>query len=73
MQEKNLNWGGESSGHIICSNYLNTGDGLFSALSILECIVNTSRGISTLAKQIKLWPSKATALIVNKKNPISSF
>lgn len=73
MQEKNLNWGGESSGHIICSNYLNTGDGLFSALSILECIVNTSRGISTLAKQIKLWPSKATALIVKEKNPISSF
>jgi phosphoglucosamine mutase len=29
MQEKNLNWGGESSGHIICSNYLNTGDGFF--------------------------------------------
>ena len=73
MQEKNLNWGGESSGHIIYSNYLNTGDGLFSALSILECVVNTRREISTLAKQIKLWPSKATALNVNRKNPISSF
>ena len=73
MQEKNLNWGGESSGHIICSKYLNTGDGLFSALSILECIVNTRREITTLAKQINLWPSKATALRANKKDPISSF
>ena len=73
MQEKNFNWGGESSGHIICSNYLNTGDGLFSALSVLECIMSTRREITTLAKQINLWPSRATALSVNKKKPISSF
>ena len=73
MQEKNFNWGGESSGHIICSNYLNTGDGLFSALSVLECIISTRCEITTLAKQINLWPSRATALSVNKKKPISSF
>ena len=73
MQDKNLNWGGESSGHIICSNYLNTGDGLFSALSILECIVNTRREITTLANKTILGPSKQPALRLKKKDPIPSF
>jgi len=73
MQEKNINWGGESSGHIICSNYLNTGDGLFSALSVMQCMVDLQSDISVLAKQIKLWPSMSVGLKTHSKKPVSSF
>ena len=73
MQEKNINWGGESSGHIICSNYLNTGDGLFSALSVIKCMVDFQCDISVLAKQIKLWPSMTAGLKTHSKKPVSSF
>ena len=73
MQEKNINWGGESSGHIICSNYLNTGDGLFSALSVMKCMVDFQCDISVLAKQVKLWPSISVGLKTHSKKPVSSF
>jgi phosphoglucosamine mutase len=73
MQEKNINWGGESSGHIICANYLNTGDGLFSALSVMKCMVDFQSDISALAKQIKLWPSMTAGLKTHSKKPVSSF
>ena len=73
MQEKGINWGGESSGHIICSNYLNTGDGLFSALSLLKCMTESNCEISTLANKISLWPSNSVALKADSKKNISSF
>jgi phosphoglucosamine mutase len=73
MQEKNINWGGESSGHIICSNYLNTGDGLFSALSVMQCMEDLQSDISVLAKQVKLWPSMSVGLKTHSKKPVSTF
>ena len=73
MQEKKYNWGGESSGHIICSDYLNTGDGLFSALSVLKCITDFQSDISTLADQVKLWPSRSAGLKTHSKKPVSRF
>ena len=73
MQEKGIKWGGESSGHIIHSDYLNTGDGLFSALSILKCMKDTQSEITTLANEVKLWPSISKAIQTQSKKPVSSF
>jgi len=39
LEEKKLILGGETSGHIIIKNYLNTGDGVFVALKVLESII----------------------------------
>ena len=39
LQENNLLLGGESCGHIIMKDYLNSGDGIFVALRILETII----------------------------------
>ena len=64
---KRYQLGGESSGHIICSNYLNTGDGLFSALSLLKCMTESNCEISTLANKISLWPSNSVALKADSK------
>lgn len=41
LQENNLLLGGEPSGHIIACDYLNTGDGIFIALRLLETIILT--------------------------------
>ena len=38
LKENNLLLGGEQSGHIILSDYLPTGDGIFTALRIMETI-----------------------------------
>jgi len=73
MVEEGCNWGGESSGHIICTDYLPTGDGLFAALSVLSAMRSQSRLLEDLAKQIDLWPSMSGAFMVNQKKPIKEL
>lgn len=73
MKETNCNWGGESSGHIICSDYLNTGDGLFSGLSVLKCLKESGKDLTALSDEIKLWPSRSSGIMVTSKIPIEEF
>ena len=74
MKKLGCNWGGESSGHIICTDYLNTGDGLFAALSVLKCFINSKfENFSKLCEQVKLWPSKSGAFEVKQKTPIENL
>jgi len=46
MQDKNINFGGEQSGHIIFSDYAKTGDGISSALQALAYLVETNQKAS---------------------------
>lgn len=39
LEKENLLLGGEQSGHIIMRDYLNTGDGIFVALRVLEVLI----------------------------------
>ena len=70
MNDNHCNWGGESSGHIICTDYLPTGDGLFAALSVLQTIQDQKVSICSLAEEIELWPSVAGSFNVSQKPPI---
>ena len=38
LKKEKLLLGGESSGHIICNDYLSTGDGVFAALRVAETL-----------------------------------
>ena len=70
MKSIGCNWGGESSGHIIHEEYLPTGDGLFSALSIVSAMINSKKGLRCLADEIALWPSICESFNVQSKPPI---
>lgn len=50
--------GGESSGHIICLDRTTTGDGLISALQVLEAMVNSGRSLSELVNDMELYPQR---------------
>lgn len=51
LEQENLLLGGEASGHIIIKNYLNTGDGIFVALKVLESlIINGNLDMKTFIK-----------------------
>jgi phosphoglucosamine mutase len=41
LEEHDQLLGGESSGHIIMRDYMNTGDGIFTALRVMESIINS--------------------------------
>ena len=70
MREKGCNLGGESSGHVVASDYLPTGDGLFTALLVAHAMVRNSKSLQELARSITLWPSKVSAVTVKEKIPL---
>lgn len=48
--------GGEQSGHIIFLNHTTTGDGMLSALQLLNVIKETGKPLSELASEMKVFP-----------------
>ncbi|MEM7611911.1 MAG: phosphoglucosamine mutase [Pseudomonadota bacterium] len=50
--------GGESSGHIICLDRATTGDGMVSALQLLEIIQATRKTLAQLASDMPLYPQE---------------
>ncbi|TDR22649.1 phosphoglucosamine mutase [Marinicella litoralis] len=48
--------GGESSGHILNLNLAGTGDGIISALMVLEVIMETGKSLKELAAEMQLYP-----------------
>ncbi len=73
MLEAGANWGGESSGHIIATDYLPTGDGLIAALLIALAMTETNATIRELANEISLWPSLNESFLVREKIPINEI
>lgn len=56
MKEIGANLGGEQSGHIIFLDENTTGDGLLSALHLLEVLVETGKPLSELASIMEVLP-----------------
>lgn len=48
--------GGEQSGHIIFARYANTGDGLLTAIKVMEVVTETKQPLSVLAEEITAYP-----------------
>ena len=73
MRELGANIGGESSGHIIFSDFATTGDGLLAAVKIIELMRTTGKALSELRKEITLFPQSTTNLRVAKKRPLADL
>ncbi len=58
MIEKDWNWGGESSGHIICRDKHTTGDGIVSALQVLAALVTHGATLDEYTAEVKLYPQR---------------
>ena len=65
MKEIGANLGGEQSGHIIFLDENTTGDGLLSALHLLQVLVETGKPLSELAAVMEVLPQA----LVNAKVP----
>ena len=48
--------GGETSGHILCLDRTTTGDGLVSAMQVLEVMQHTGRSLAELAAPMRKFP-----------------
>lgn len=65
--------GGEQSGHVIFSEYATTGDGLLTALRVLEIMRDSSKPLDTLIEEIKTFPQKLVNIRVKHKRPLTEL
>ncbi len=60
--------GGEQSGHIIFSKYATTGDGLITAIKIMQVMLDTKLPLSKLASPVTIYPQVLKNVIVDDKD-----
>ena len=60
--------GGEQSGHIIFGRLANTGDGVLTAIKVMEAITETKQPLSTLASGMTMYPQKLKNVVVTDKD-----
>lgn len=56
MSQNGYRLGGEQSGHIIFTKYATTGDGLITALKMMEVMVAKKKTLSQLAEPLAIFP-----------------
>jgi len=59
--------GGEASGHLLCLDKTSTGDGIISALQVLEVMVSTGKGLAELAADVQKLPQVMINVPVNRE------
>ncbi len=65
--------GGEQSGHVIFSEFATTGDGLLTALRVLEIVRASGKTLDELSDEIKTFPQKLVNVRVKNKRPLAEL
>jgi phosphoglucosamine mutase len=76
MQKRNAALGGEQSGHILFPHLATTGDGLLTALVVLDLIARTGQSggsIDALTADLKVFPQVIVNVKVREKKPLDSM
>jgi phosphoglucosamine mutase len=58
MRERGASLGGEQSGHVILSEYVTTGDGIVTALALLDAMSRSGKPLSELAQVMEVYPQR---------------
>ncbi|HKF50483.1 MAG TPA: phosphoglucosamine mutase [Terracidiphilus sp.] len=70
MQQHNAALGGEQSGHILFPHLATTGDGILTALVVLDLIARTGKGVDSLTSDLKVFPQVIVNVRVREKKPL---
>ena len=70
MREHGYNIGGESSGHIILSDYATTGDGLVAALQVLAVVKKQDKPVSQVCHRFEPLPQVLRNVRYKKGKPL---
>jgi phosphoglucosamine mutase len=73
MQTHNAALGGEQSGHILFPHLATTGDGLLTALVVLDLLARASKPIEELTADLKVFPQTIINVKVREKKPLDSI
>lgn len=67
MSENGYRIGGEQSGHIIFSKYATTGDGIITALKMMQVIMDSKKTLSQLTAPLVIYPQVLKNIRVTDK------
>lgn len=70
MRKNGYNFGGEQSGHLVFLDYHTTGDGLLSAVQLLNVMKQTGKKLSELAEEVTTYPQKLVNIRVTDKHHV---
>ena len=73
MKEKDINFGGEQSGHIIFGDFAKTGDGVVSALQAMAYLMQSGKKASEAFDLFELYPQVQTNINVIQKTPLNKI
>ena len=73
MQKTGAVLGGEQSGHIILSREATTGDGLLTALRVLEVVCRSGKPLAELVADLKVFPQTIKNVRVREKKPLDQI
>jgi phosphoglucosamine mutase len=73
MQKSRASLGGEQSGHILLPHLATTGDGLLTALVILELVARTGKTVDELTADLKVFPQVIVNVKVKEKKPLAEI
>jgi phosphoglucosamine mutase len=73
MLKLNAALGGEQSGHILLPHLATTGDGLLTALVVLDLVARTGKSIDKLTEDLKVFPQVIVNVKVRERKPLESI
>src|ERR1700688_3090797 len=65
--------GGEQSGHVIFREYATTGDGMLTALRMLETAKRSGAGLDALTEDLEVSPQRLYIVRVREKKPLTEM
>ena len=73
MVKRNAPLGGEQSGHVIFRDYATTGDGLLTALRVLEVMQLSGRDLDALTSEFISYPQLLVNVRVKERRPLAEL
>jgi phosphoglucosamine mutase len=73
MVKRDAPVGGEQSGHVIFREWATTGDGLLTALRVLETVQATGQPLDELTADFKIYPQLLVNVKVKEKRPLDQL
>lgn len=73
LKNKQCSFGGEPSGHLVCLGRSTTGDGLLSAILLLNVLVHQNKSLDMYASSFNRFPQRLKNIMVREKKPLDEY
>ena len=73
MIRRNAPMGGEQSGHVIFREFATTGDGMLTALRVMDVMRSSGQNLDALTQEIEIYPQILVNVRVKERRPLEDL